>query len=216
MWTSYLGWGVDHLVEARRGRKAEKLADRIVEIRMQDRDGYLALMGLSAGTAVILDALERLPDDVQVDYVVLFQSSVASDRDLSVALRHVKYDLLATSARWDALLAALPVSADGQFAEPAGRAGFQRPGNLTEAQRRQYSKVVNIPWKKSYSRYGWGRLGDWHVSSTSSQFVRRVIAPHIRRTVRGPSPPLEYREDEGHEFERAEQKHHTASAALRE
>jgi hypothetical protein len=74
------------------------------------------------------------------------------------------------------ILAALPVNADGGSGPPAGRTGFRLPRGLAATQRAAYAKVVNIPWKPSYVAFGWN---GGHVPSTSSEFVRSVIAPRM-------------------------------------
>jgi len=184
VWTSFLGWGVDHLVRANSESVAIKLANRIREVRTEHPDGYLALMGLSAGSAVILGALERLPEGQTVDDVVLFQPSVASDRELTRALEHVRRRMIATHCRWDAILAAMAISADQHIAKPAGQIGFQSPRPMSAKQRRQYIKLLSIPWQKRYAASGWGGIKGWHVSSTSPGFVRRYIAPYVLTSVR--------------------------------
>lgn len=184
VWTSFLGWGVDHLVTANSTAVAHKLARRIERIRSSHPDGYVALMGLSAGSAVILAALEQLPDNQSVDDVVLFQPSVASDRELTPALRHVRHRLIATYCRWDAILAALAISADQRLAKPAGQIGFKPPRPMSPEQRRQYIKLLSIPWRKRYASAGWGGIKGWHVSSTNPTFVERYIAPYILTSVK--------------------------------
>lgn len=184
VWTSFLGWGVDHLVQANSEGVAIRLANRIREVRAEYPDGYLALMSLSAGSAVILGALEHLPEGVTVDDVVLFQPSVASDRELTRALEHVRRRMIATHCRWDGILAALAISADQHLAKPAGQIGFQSPRPMTVKQRRQYIKLLSIPWQKRYASAGWGGINGWHVSSTSPGFVKRYIAPYVLTSVR--------------------------------
>lgn len=184
VWTSFLGWGVDHLVQANSESVANKLVDRIQQVRSEHPDGYLALMGLSAGSAVILAALERLPEDQQVDDVVLFQPSVSSDRELTPALEHVRHRVIATYCRWDAILAAMAISADQQLAKPAGQVGFKTPRPMSPKQRRQYLKLLSIPWQKRYASAGWGGIKGWHVSSTNPRFVQRYIAPYVLTSVK--------------------------------
>lgn len=178
VWTSFLLWGVDHLVAARNPLNAERLAQSIEHYRHDNPDTYLAVMGLSSGTAVVLAALERLPDDVAVDYVVLFQPSVVRDRNLAPAMRHVKGRLYATCSHIDGVLATLAVTADGSLGQPAGRSGFRIPPGISDQDRQQYRKVVNIPWRSKYKRYGWD---GGHVSSTRAKFVQHVIAPYVLR-----------------------------------
>lgn len=177
VWSSLLLWGTDHLIGARSGLHADRLADKITEFRRAEPNGYLAVMSLSAGTNIALSALERLPDDVQVDYVVLFQPSVSSKRNLGPALRHVKKRLYATASRRDAILATLLLTADGKAETPAGRDGFRCPRELPRADRAQYAKVKNLRWRSKYERFGWD---GGHTSSTGSKFVKYVIAPRMR------------------------------------
>ncbi len=175
-WTSFLGWGADHLVASRSPAKARKLARRIEELRRRNPEGRIHLIGLSAGTSLLVRALERLPDDVLVDHVVLFSCSRSADGDLTAALEHVKGRLYATCSRRDAILGTMAVTADGRMTAPAGRRGFVLPDDLTDQAASQYAKVVNLPWKAAYLRYGWN---GGHLRVTEPRFVRSVIAPRI-------------------------------------
>ncbi len=175
-WTSGLGWGADHLLAAKSSSKAAKLARKISEFRKKHPRGYISVMSLSAGSAVLLSALESLPDNVQVDYVVLFQPSVSDTRNLAPALAHVKGKLYTTCSQSDAILAALPITADGKPAPAAGRMGFRIPADLQNNEKSEYEKVVILPWQAKYREDGWG---GGHVSSTKPGFVKRVIAPRI-------------------------------------
>lgn len=186
VWTSFLLWGADHLLAARSTLNAKNLASYIQRYYRDQPDGQLTLMGLSAGSAVILNALERLPEGVEVENVVLFQPSVASGHDLTPALAHIRGKLYATCSRQDALLATLSVNADGQSGAPAGRSGFRIASGLTTKERRLYTKVVNLPWRKQYRQYGW-RGG--HVTSTNHKFVKHIIAPRVME----PSSPTPQR-----------------------
>ncbi len=183
LWTSFLGWGTDHLLVARSGLKAQGLADRIERLRRKHPDGEIHVMGLSAGTAVILNALERLPEGTDVDTVVLFSSSVYANRDLTPALRHVRRALYATCSRHDLILSSLVLTADGETGSPAGRTGFRIPPTVPKSVRSEYAKVVNLPWMPNYTAYGWN---GGHVAATRAEFVKHVIAP--RALSRAPSP----------------------------
>ncbi len=175
-WSSFLGPGADHLVVARSQGKARQLADRICRARREFPQGKIYVMGLSAGTALVLSALENLPGDVSVEGVVLFSPSVSAERKLTPALRHVAGRLYATCSQHDMILANLAVNADGGSGPPAGCRGFVLPLHLTNEDQLQYAKVVNIQWQPSYLGHGW--YGG-HVDVTSSRFVRQVIAPRI-------------------------------------
>ena len=74
-------------VSAKRAQ-GNKLAKQIMAYQSQYPDSPVNLIGLSAGTAIAIYALEALPDDDdnRVDTVVMLSSSVASDYDLTQAL----------------------------------------------------------------------------------------------------------------------------------
>jgi len=179
IWTSFLGWGTDHLLVARSGLKAQGLADRIERLRQEYPDGEIHVMGLSAGTAVILNALERLPEGIDVDTVVLFSSSVHAGRDLTPALEHVRRRLYATCSRHDLILGSLVViTADGETGSPDRKSTRRIPPTVPQGRRSAYSKVVNLPWLPNYVAYGWN---GGHVAATRADFVKHVIAPRVLR-----------------------------------
>ena len=53
---------------------------------------------------------------------------------------------------------------------------FVLPEGLSEDEKRQYAKVVNVPWRAGHAGFGWN---GGHVRVTRSHFVRSVIAPRI-------------------------------------
>jgi pimeloyl-ACP methyl ester carboxylesterase len=176
VWTSFLGWGADHLLVAGSSLKAKGLADRIEQFRREHPDGDIHVMGLSAGTAVVLNALERLPEGTEVDTVVLFSSSVHANRDLTPALQHVRRALYATCSRYDLILGSLVITADGATGSPAGRTGFRIPPGVPKEKRVAYAKLVNLSWTPNYVAYGWN---GGHVAATKAEFVKHVIAPRV-------------------------------------
>jgi hypothetical protein len=131
-------------------------------------------MGLSAGTAVVVFALEELPRGTIVDNVVLFAPSIAATYDLSDAMAHVGGLMYATSSSGDSLLEGVSVAADGSFAEPAGLHGFRIPARIKCYD--CYTRVVNLPWRAVYADLGWKGS---HTGATSEDFVRDVIAPRV-------------------------------------
>jgi len=175
-WTTFLGAGADHLVGARSPARARRLAQRIEEIRRHNPGGRIDLIALSAGTSVVIGALERLPDGVAVDNVVLLSSSLSARRNLCPALRHVRRRLYATCSEQDVILRNLPVTADGQTAPAAGCRGFVLPDGLPLRDERLYARVVNLPWRPAYLAYGWN---GGHVRVTTADFIRSVIAPRL-------------------------------------
>ena len=181
-WSAYLGPAHDHLITTKSKAIARRLARKIEKVRTVDPTGRIDIMGLSAGTAVILSALEQLPPEVAVDNVVLLSSSVSAGHDLTPALRHVRRNLYATCSPHDGILSALPINADGKSGLAAGQAGF-RLADSGENAEAEYRKVINLPWRPAYLAYDWD---GGHTSVTGSMFVASVIAPRLLITGRFP------------------------------
>lgn len=178
-WSAFLGPAHDHLVAAKSKAAAKRLAERISTHRRANPNEPIHVMGLSAGTSLILLALPMLPKDVQVDNVVLFSPSVSSEHNLVDVMEHVKRNLYATSSPHDGILSALPVNADGQGGAPAGRSGFKLPPRAKEGTLIAYSRVINIPWQASFLGFDWNGS---HTSVTNRRFVGTVIGPRIMAT----------------------------------
>lgn len=180
-WTAALGPVPDHFIVAHKHARAEKLAARIAERRRQYPKDELHLMGLSAGAAVAVFALEKLPPGVTVDNVVLFEPSISGDYDLSAAMERVRGFLYATSSPHDGVLAGVRLNADGGAGQPAGLYGLRIPSDVRRYE--SYARVVNLPWRPPYAKLGWNGS---HTGVTNSRFVRDVIAPRVLSN--GPQP----------------------------
>lgn len=174
-WSAFLGPAHDHFVTARSKAVAHGLARKIQKARAKDPDGRIILMGLSAGTAVILSALEQLPEGVQVDSVVLFSPTVSAEHNLTKVMQRVRGNLYATCSSRDAIAGTLVVNADGKSGPPAGRAGFRMTARGEKAEA-AYHRVVNIPWEPTHTAFDWSGT---HTGVTTSNFVASVIAPRI-------------------------------------
>jgi pimeloyl-ACP methyl ester carboxylesterase len=174
-WASGLGPLHDHLVVGPSHPRTGALAERITQLRQANPNGKIVLMGLSAGSRVVVCGLEKLPPTVAVDHVVLLSPSISSRHDLGKALRHVKGRLYFTTSKQDGILSTA-CSAGMEGGRPAGQAGFVLPDHPTTQTKDLYRKVVPLPWRPGYLAYGWD---GGHVSATSSDFIRVVIAPRI-------------------------------------
>lgn len=182
-WSAFLGPGHDHLVTARSKAVARRLSRKIEQVQLKDPNRRIHVMGLSAGTAIVLSALEQVPDEVHVNHVVLFSPSVSALRDLTPAMQHVSGQLYATCSPHDGIVKTLVINADGGPGPPAGRSGFRMPSRAGEATQAAYRRVINLPWQPSYVGYDWD---GGHTAVTRSKFVKAVIAPRILRL--GPHP----------------------------
>jgi len=176
-WTSFLGPAHDHFVNASSGLLAKRLARRIEAHRKADADSPIRLMGLSAGTSLVLMALERLDEGVMVDDVVLFSPTCSARYDLTRPMRHVRGKLYATCSPHDGIASTLIVNADGKSGPPAGLSGFRMPARADSTESIDaYSRVFNLPWQPTYVGYDWSGS---HTGVSSRRFIQAVIAPRL-------------------------------------
>lgn len=181
-WETGMGVFADQVASDQYKRqKAGEVASMIRTARNAYPDSPITLMGLSAGTAVAVFTLEALPQDCQVDNVVLLGASIGADYDLTKALTRVRGRMYVFTSDNDAILNfAVPLAgtADRQSGSvaSAGLNGFMLPPGATMETRRLYSKVTNIAWRASFESDG-----DWggHTDTTQPRFVRDHIAPLV-------------------------------------
>lgn len=171
-WTVSVNPAIDQAVRVNARLGAASLADAICQYKRKFPDKPVNLIGLSAGTGVAIWALENVPPDVKVDNVILLGSSLSSTYDVSEALKRVKGKIYNYYSSSDAVLA-IPMKVfgtiDGAFGEDgAGAVGLRSP--------RGRDRIVNIPWRSEFSRYGYN---GGHTDSTSSPFVRAVLSKHV-------------------------------------
>lgn len=176
VWSSGLGAAHDHMVVAGSKSVAKRLARRIEKHREHGNDARINVIALSAGTSVVLNALEQLKQGVMVDNVVLLSSSASERRDLTPIMHHVRGRLYATCSRNDGILATIITNADHKGGDPAGITGFKPPRRNDAATRAAYERVVNLPWKPAYLAYDWD---GGHTAATNRKFIATVIAPRI-------------------------------------
>lgn len=160
-------------------RKARALAEQIVAYRDAHPGQPVTLIGLSAGTAVAVFALEALPAGVAVERVILLGSSLSSHYDLSAALPHVRNTMYVFTSKKDAVLKVLvPVAgtADRKYCGlcSVGLEGFHLPAGADAAVRRLYAKVKNVAWRPEFEETG-NRGG--HTGAVHPRFVRSHLAP---------------------------------------
>jgi len=181
-WETGLGVLVDQdVAESYKIKKGHALAKEIEQYMKQYPGAPVSLMGLSAGTDVALHALEVLPNNKQVDTVVLLSSSMSYTYDLSNALRHVRGDMYVTTSPNDSVLSVLAKAAgtsDRKFVDSAGMHGFRMPASASAETRRLYSKVVHLAWRPEFESYG--DFGH-HTDTAKASFVEHIIAPLVIR-----------------------------------
>src|SRR5262249_7322590 len=79
--------GLGSLVAQKRNHaEAQKVADHITLLMRANPHLHLILSGHSGGTGIAVWALEKLPDDIKIDSLLLMASALSPEYDLSKAL----------------------------------------------------------------------------------------------------------------------------------
>lgn len=191
-WQTWLGVTIDQIsTEQYKREQASKIAKRIVAFSKQYPDTPITLMGHSAGTAVAVFALEALPAEVHVENVILLSGSLSSEYSLTKALRQVNGRMFVTTSQKDVVLQFLvPLSGTADRALGAtktiGVEGPTPPASQKDETRRQYTKVIQIPWNEQFRNYGDNGA---HSDTIKSSFVEAVVAPLIVTNSELTAPP---------------------------
>jgi pimeloyl-ACP methyl ester carboxylesterase len=157
--------------QARAKRIAAFLADHI----RQHPDQRIIICSHSGGSGLAAWALEALPDNVQVDSVVMIAPALSPQFDLTRALAHVKGKVYVLSSPLDVIVGAgtrVFGTIDGVKTEAAGYRGFERP---PAADQTQYAKIVHLPYQKEWFAL-YGNAGT-HICAMRTSFARGFIAP---------------------------------------
>jgi len=175
-WSS--GWVLgDQTDLAANKEKARRLARRIEKYRQEYPKRPVHLIGVSAGTGLIVWALEDLGPDYRVDNVFLIASSLSSQYDLGAALKNVNGRLYSCYSTADSVLAVLvPVTGtvDRNGGDSGGLHGFRPPVNADDQTKALYeAKLLQVAWEPKDRAYG--HDGD-HLGGTQPAFVRECVA----------------------------------------
>ncbi len=172
--------------------KAKALAIEIQKQTAAFPSAPVDILGFSAGTAEAIFALEYLPENVQVQNVVLLGASISENYNLTKALQHVRGHLYIYTSTRDMMLGFLMPftgTADRKFDDPgAGIRGFILPKGATAKTRKLYAdKIVTIHWTKKLEADGdYGH----HFNNINMEFIRDHVAPLLMgKTVPGLAKP---------------------------
>jgi pimeloyl-ACP methyl ester carboxylesterase len=180
----YLRIIADHVCYNYARMQGKKLADEVLDYRTQNPHTPIYLVGHSAGSAVIMAALENLPPGV-VDRALLLSPSLSSSYDLRPALAAVGRGLhvfYSTHDYWYlGLVTNLLGSSDRHWSDSSGRYGFRVPcqGDNTGL----YGKLVQRPWQPADMQLG--NLGG-HYGNYQLEFLRTYIIPLLQPTPHAP------------------------------
>jgi hypothetical protein len=183
--------GLGALLATKRNKdEANNVAQILLEHRRADPQARISATAHSGGAGIIVWALERLPDDVMVDSVVLLAPALSPTYDLTKALKHVTGKMYALTSSSDIVVLGVGTSLfgtiDGVKTEAAGKVGFRRPASADE---QQYKKLVQLPHQQNWIKQ-YGNTGE-HIGAMNRSFAREIIAPLILKGTIPTSQPTE-------------------------
>jgi pimeloyl-ACP methyl ester carboxylesterase len=165
----------------RHQREAEIVAQKITEKFRADPRRKIILSGHSGGTGIAVWALEKLPDDVKVDSLLLLASALSPGYDLSPALRHVRGKAYVLYSALDPVLGVgtrMFGTIDGVKSDAGGRVGFKKPKDAVDP--KQYDKLVQIAYHPTWIRLN--NIGD-HIGAMMRPFAREILSPLLQTGV---------------------------------
>lgn len=168
--------GIGALWAAERNhQEARRIAALLTERFRQDPTRPIYITSHSGGTGLAAWALEALPEEVQVEAVVMIAPALSPEYDLSKALKHVRKKLYVFSSPYDSAILGAGTKVfgtiDGQRTEAAGVNGFVRPAGADE---RQYEKLVPQPYQREWL-VQYRSIGS-HVCAMRTNFAREYMA----------------------------------------
>jgi hypothetical protein len=158
--------------------KAAELAERVEAYLAEHPGRPVHLIGLSAGTGLVVWALEDL--SVPVEGAILLASSLDARYDLTPALSKVRDRLYSFNSLADTVLGlgiAVAGTVDREGGVAGGLGGFSPPHGASEADKALYNKkLVQSGWWPGDVILG--NLGD-HLGTTNPLFVQARLAPLV-------------------------------------
>jgi len=135
------------------------------------------LIGHSGGGGIAVFAVEALPEDRQVDGLVLLSASISSAYDLTKALKKCRSGVTSFYSRADVGLLVIGTiiagTVDGTHGPGAGAVGFDLPReDAAPAKKAAYAKLYQVELTQQMTGGG-----DTHTGATSDYFVAEHVAP---------------------------------------
>lgn len=153
-------------------RRAERIAARLTELRRQRPDQPLVLLGKSGGGGLAVMAVERLPEDVKIDRLILIATAISQQYDLAKVRAHCKDKVICFYSPVDGIVAwgtLLFGTIDRHNAISVGHSGFvDRAGRL-----RHEDKLEQISWEPSWILAG---HHGGHTGYRGRQWIKQYLA----------------------------------------
>jgi pimeloyl-ACP methyl ester carboxylesterase len=161
-------------------KKSEELAAFIRAYRARHPERPIYVVGKSAGTCLVLFALQQLAPNT-VERVILLSPAVSPTFDLRGPLRSTRREVVSFYSCNDRMVLGLGTSqfgtADRFYGKSAGLTGFVVPSPLSEEDRRTYQRLIQVPWTTRMLLEG--ATGS-HKSTSMPRFLAAEVVPWLQ------------------------------------
>jgi hypothetical protein len=172
--------GLAALMATQRHKDESKRVAQMIEEELEiNPQTHITVSAHSAGAGIIAWALEQLPADKKIDTLLLIAPALSPTYDLSRAMSHVRGKVYVIYSPYDSAVLGMGTkmfgTVDGVKVEAAGKVGFKPPSS---ADKQQYEKLVQIPYRSDWVKLG--NIGD-HIGGLSRPFAKEILAPLLER-----------------------------------
>lgn len=163
----------------RNRQRGAQLAREIMAYQDQYPGRPVFITAQSGGVGVAVFAAEALPEDRQIEGLILLNGALSPRYDLRQAISRCRRGILNSYSPKDFLVLGWGTrvfgTTDRQFCDAAGRVGFREPANLDDAGRALYRKLHQIEWRPEFADacFHWGG----HLSSAVEEYLATHVAP---------------------------------------
>lgn len=160
-------------------KRAQGIAERIIQIKKESPDRHITIIGLSGGGGLAMLTLEVLPKDMQVDKVIVLCAAVSNNYDLARALPHCREKLINYYSPLDGIVGwgtSIFGTIDRKRCISAGHSGFLDVHGKPCCDEK-LSQICWVPAWKQFGHYG------GHIDYLSEAWAREVLAAQIDPTL---------------------------------
>ncbi len=180
-WGSHFPGGLQNLMSYETNRqRASDIAEKIATHRREHPDTPITLVGYSGGGGLAVFVAEALPQDVQLERLILIAAAISPTYDLSTAIDRTAVEVLNLYSPRDRIILGLGTSLFGTMdrsrVTSAGLVGFQdSSGNAL-----RHDKLRQIGWSSEWRAYGHnGSHTTWLSKRWAANVLAGLIDPRV-------------------------------------
>jgi pimeloyl-ACP methyl ester carboxylesterase len=158
-------------------KEAARLAGKVADYRRAHPDAPVTIIGYSAGGGMALFTAERLPEDVELDRIVLIAAAISPRYNLSKSIARCRRGIVNIYSEMDWAIVGFGTEVFGTMDRKntvsAGYTGFENGNGVLSTR----PGLTQIGWVPAWRKLGHG--GD-HGGYLARAWARTILAPQVR------------------------------------